>query len=136
MENPSAGKTALGLDTNIGAMICYLGNIICGIGGLVYSIIVVTSDKVNPLPRFHAFQSIFLSVASVIIFLPGYLIMFAGAFIDMAIGLPLVSGLVGLVLCVLALAILVFWIMAAVKAYGGQMYKIPVIGNFAEKYAG
>jgi len=25
--------------------------------------------------------------------------------------------------------------MAAIKGYGGQIYKIPVIGNFADKYS-
>ena len=57
------GKTALGLDVNIGAMLCYVANIIpCVVPlGLVYSIIVVVQDKTNKLARFHAFQIYFLS---------------------------------------------------------------------------
>jgi uncharacterized membrane protein len=106
MQNMSGGKTALDLDANVGAMICYLGNLICALG-LIYSIIVVIQDKTNKLARFHAFQSIFLSVAGLVIGIPLYIVMF----------------------------ILVFWIMAAVKAYNGQIYKIPVIGNFADKYS-
>lgn len=131
----SGGKTALGLDANVGALICYLGNIVCLLG-LIYSIIVVATDKVNRLTRFHAFQSIFLTVAMVIIQVPLYIIMFIGVFIDAAIGLPLVSGLIGLLMGIVGIAALVFVILAAVKGFGGEFYKIPIIGNFAEKYAG
>lgn len=107
MDNP-AGKTALGLDGNVGAMVCYLGNILCGIGGLIYSVIVIVQDKANPLPRFHAFQSVFLSIACLVIFVPGYIIVLVGVFIDAALGLPVISGLVSLILGVLGLAITVF----------------------------
>ena len=131
----SGGKTALGLDANVGALVSYLGNIICGIGGLIYSIIVVVSDKTNKLARFHAFQSIFLSVVMIVLMVPLYIIMFVGVFVDAAIGLPIISGLASLVMIVVGIACLIFWIMAAVKGYGGEFYKIPIIGNFAEKYA-
>lgn len=60
MQNTN-GKTALGLDNNVGALICYVGNVICALG-FIYSIIVLVTDKTNKLPRFHAFQSILLSV--------------------------------------------------------------------------
>src|SRR5688500_9591145 len=135
MRNMSGGKTALGFDNNLGALICYLGNLVCALG-LIYSIIVVATDKVNRLPRFHAFQSIFLTVASIIISIPLYIIMFVGVFVDASIGLPIISGLISLVALVFGLGVLFFVVMAAIKAYGGEFYKIPVIGNFAEKYAG
>lgn len=131
----SGGKTALGLDPNVGALICYLGNLVCALG-LVYSIIVLVTDKTNKLARFHAFQSIFLTVAGVIITIPLYIVMFVGFAVDMAIGVPILTGLSGLVMFVLWIAILVFVIMAAIKGFGGQIYKIPVIGNFADKYSG
>ena len=130
----SGGKTALGLDTNVGALICYLGNLICALG-LIYSIVVIVSDKTNKLPRFHAFQSVFLSVAALVICIPLYIIMFVGFFVDAAIGLPVVTGLVGLVFLAFGLALLYFVIMAAIKAFNGEIYKIPVIGNFADKYS-
>lgn len=135
MQNMSGGKTALGLDANVGALICYLGNVICLLG-LIYSIIVVATDKVNRLTRFHAFQSIFLTVALVVIQVPLYIIMFVGVFVDAAIGLPLITGLIGLLMGIVGLAALVFVILAAIKGYGGEFYKIPLVGNFAEKYAG
>jgi len=135
MQNMSGGKSALGLDANVGALICYLGNVVCLLG-LIYSIIVVATDKENKLTRFHAFQSIFLTVAMIVIQVPLYIIMFVGVFVDAAIGLPLVTGLIGLLMGVVGIAALVFVILAAIKGYGGEFYKIPVIGGFAEKYSG
>jgi uncharacterized membrane protein len=135
MQNMSGGKTALGLDSNVGALICYLGNVICALG-LIYSIIVIVSDKSNRLPRFHAFQSVFLTVAMIAIMIPLYIVMFVGVFIDAGIGFPIISGLMSLLMMIIGIGSLVFVILAAVKAYNGEFYKIPLIGNLAEKYAG
>ena len=135
MQNMSGGKTALGLDANVGALICYLGNVVCLLG-LIYSIVVLVTDKTNRLTRFHAFQSIFLTVAMIVIMIPLYIIMFVGVFIDAGIGFPIVSGLMSLLMLVVGLGSLIFVILAAVKGYNGEFYKIPVIGGFAEKYAG
>ena len=130
------GKTALGLDTGIGVLICYFGNLACGLPlGLIYSILVIVQDKTNKVARFHAFQSLFMMVASILIFIPLYIVFFVGIFVDAAIGLPLVSGIVGLAFLAVIIAIIYFIIMAAIKGYGGEVYKIPVVGNFADKYS-
>ena len=135
MQNMN-GKTALGLDTGIGVLICYFGNLACGLPlGLIYSILVIVQDKTNKVARFHAFQSLFMMVASILIFIPLYIVFFVGIFVDAAIGLPLVSGIVGLAFLAVIIAIIYFIIMAAIKGYGGEVYKIPVVGNFADKYS-
>lgn len=135
MQN-SNGKTALGLDTGIGVLICYFGNLACGLPlGLIYSILVVVQDKTNKVARFHAFQVLFLNVAAIIISIPLGLIYFVGIIVDSQIGLPLITGLLGLVSLVVGIAFIYFIIMAAIKGYGGEIYKVPVIGNFAEKYS-
>lgn len=135
MQN-NAGKTALGLDTGIGVLICYFGNLACGLPlGLIYSILVVVQDKTNVVARFHAFQSLFLIVLGMVIGIPIWIAVFVGTIIDASIGFPLVSLVVGLLALVFGIAMLYFVIMAAIKGFGGQIYKIPVIGNFAEKYA-
>ncbi len=136
MQNPSAGKTALGMDIGIGVLISYFGNLACGLPlGLVFCILVIVQDKVNKVSRFHAFQSIFLGVASIILSIPLGIVFFIGGFIDVAIGLPVVTGILGLGVLVIILALLYFVVMAAIKGYGGQIYKIPIIGNFADKYS-
>jgi uncharacterized membrane protein len=135
MQN-NAGKTALGLDTGIGVLICYFGNLACGLPlGLIYSILVVVQDKTNRVARFHAFQSLFLMVLGFIIGIPIWIAVFVGAIVDSSIGFPIVTILIGLLALVFAIAMIYFVIMAAVKGFGGAIYKIPVIGNFAEKYA-
>lgn len=132
MQNMN-GKTALGLDNNVGALICYVGNFVCALG-LIYSIIVLVQDKTNKLPRFHAMQSILLLVANLIIAIPGYILMIA--FYAMGSSITTILGtLIWLVLMVVGLTILVFMIISAVKAYGGEIYKVPVIGNLADKYS-
>jgi uncharacterized membrane protein len=137
MQNMTSGKTALGLDNNIGALICYVGNFIC-MAGLIYSIIVITQDKTNKLPRFHAFQSVILSVASLIVFVPLGIIMFIVSLVLSAVSTTvsmLVMGVVGLVMCVVGLAMFYFVVMAAINAYKGEIYKIPFVGDYAEKYS-
>lgn len=130
-----SGKTALGLDTGIGVLICYFGNLACGLPlGLVYSILVVVQDQTNKVARFHAFQSLFLMVVGVILSIVLLPIYFVGAAIDISIGFPIFLGLVSLIGLVVGLAFLYFVVMAAIKGFGGEIYKIPVVGNFAEKY--
>ena len=130
------GKTALGLDTGIGVLICYFGNLACGLPlGLVYSILVVVQDKTNRVARFHAFQSLLLIALGFVIGIPLGIVYTIGMFVDIALGLPVFTGLAGLLTLVVMLGLLYFVIMAAIKGYNGEIYKIPVIGNFAEKFA-
>ena len=129
----SAGKTALGLDNNIGAMLCYLGNLVCALG-LIYSIIVLVTDKTNKLPRFHAMQSILLFVANLVVIIPIYVIATVLELKNTTIT-SLLAMLLWLVAVVVGIAIFVFFIISAIKAYGGEVYKVPVIGNFADKFS-
>lgn len=136
MQNMSGGKTALGMDTGIGVLISYFGNLACGLPlGLVFSILVIVQDKVNKVSRFHAFQSLFLMAATVVIVIPIVIVYFIGAMIDLAIGFPIFMVLLSLVVLVLSIAMLYFVVMAAIKGYNGEIYKIPVIGSFADKYS-
>jgi uncharacterized membrane protein len=130
MQNMSGGKTALGLDNNVGALICYVGNIICALG-LIYSVIVLVTDKTNKLPRFHAMQSILLSATGLI----------AGLIFGMVFGAAaaarsgILSGLGGLLYMIFGLAMLAAIIFCAIKAYQGEIFKLPVIGDLADKWS-
>lgn len=125
MEN---GKTALGLDKNVGGLLCYLP--ICGIS-LIYSIIVIVTDKDNRDVRFHAFQSLLIFGATIALgFAFGIVIGILG-YIS-----PTLGGILGLLLqLVWIIAILGAYIMCMIKAYQGQQFKLPVIGDMAEKWA-
>jgi uncharacterized membrane protein len=130
MQNMSGGKTALGLDANVGALICYLGNLVCALG-LIYSIIVLVTDKTNKLTRFHAFQSILLSATGFILGFVFSLVFGVAA----AANSGILSGLGGLLYFVIAIAVFIGMILAAIKAYQGQIYKLPVIGDLADKWS-
>ena len=133
MQNMSGGKTALGLDNNIGALICYVGNLICALG-LIYSIVVLVTDKTNKLPRFHAMQSILLTVINFIVILPAYFV--AAAFFLMNSTITsLIGMLLWFVILIVALGLFVLMVIAAVKAFNGEIYKIPVIGNYADQWS-
>lgn len=128
------GKTAFGLDANIGALLCYVGNFVCSFG-LIYSIIVLTTDKTTKLTRFHAVQSILCSILGIII---GVAVGIGGAIagiVDVQIGFPILSLIIGLIAIVFGFGLFILIIIAAVKAYKGEIYKIPVIGGFADKWS-
>lgn len=130
MQNMSGGKTALGLDANIGAMLCYLANFIpcCLPLGLVYSIIVIVQDKTNKLARFHAFQSVILSVVGVII---GVVINLVFQVLDLGVLGFAIGGLFSLI----GLVIFVGIIFCAIKAFQGELFKLPVIGDLADNWS-
>ncbi len=127
MQNMSGGKTALGLDSNVGAMLCYLP--ICLIN-LIYSIIVVVSEKDNKVVRFHAFQSLLLIGAMIVISIVVSIIAVILAAISSTLGM-----LFGMLSWVVSLVFIGLAIFMCIKAYGGGTYKLPVIGDMAEKWA-
>lgn len=131
MENP--GKSSLGLDANVVAGLCYVANFVCYLG-VVLAIITLVSDKVNKLARFHAAQSLALIAANLIIVLPGYFIAFALGMMNSTIT-SLLAVLVWLVIAVIGIALFVFMIISAVKGFQGQIYKVPFIGEFADKWS-
>lgn len=129
MQNMN-GKTALGLDNNVGALICYVGNFVCALG-LIYSIIVLVTDKTNKLPRFHAMQSILLTVTAIILYIVAAVIIGVGA----AANSSIISLLGTLLYLLVALVLLGGIIFSAIKAYQGEVFKLPVIGDFADKFS-
>ncbi len=127
MQNMDGGKTALGLDNNVGAMLCYMP--ICAIG-LIYSIIVLVTEKSNKLVRFHAFQSLLLLGAYIV-----------GVIAVSIFGVVLaqISGVLGslfsMLTFVLVIAFIGLAILGCIKAYQGTNFKLPVIGDLADKWS-
>jgi uncharacterized membrane protein len=73
----------------------------------------------NSYVKFHAWQSIFLGIAA-----------FALSFINIIPILGQIIFLLGMLLLFVA------WIIVLLKALKGERYKLPFIGNLAEKQAG
>jgi len=129
MQNMSGGKTALGLDTNVGGMLCYMP--LCAVS-LIYSIIVLVTDKDNKMMRFHAFQSLLLTG---VYFVGILVISFIGGLIAGVTGSGLLGSMFSLLTIFIVIAFLAAMIYGCVKAYQGQMFKLPVVGDMAEKWS-
>ena len=129
MQNPSGGKTALGLDTNVGALLCYLP--VCLIS-VIYSIIVLVTDKENRFMRFHAFQSLLLTGIYIVVIIG---IQVVSAVMVAVTNSGALAGLMGLVILVAVVAFLGAMIYGMIKGYQGEQFKFPVVGDMAEKWA-
>jgi uncharacterized membrane protein len=134
MEN--TGKSALGLDGNIAALIGYIFWPI--------ALVCVIMEKENKFVRFHAIQSLLyhasvvvavIVLVIVVIFLGiiGIASAAAGSSGGGALG-GILGSLVSLVWMLFLLAYLIGLIYAAVQAYGNKMFKLPIVGNMAEKW--
>ena len=123
------GKTALGLDTNVGSLLCYLP--VCAIS-LIYSIIVIATDKDNKAVRFHAFQSLILTVAYIVVVV---VLTVIGGIVAGVTGSAILGSLFSLLSLVVVLGFLIAMIIGCVKGYTGASYKLPIIGDMAEKWS-
>ena len=130
-QPPAVGKSSTGLDENVAALLSYIFG---WISGLIFFLM----EKDSRLVRFHAMQSILLNVSFIVILIALY-IAWAVVVIVMAMisdVLASIGGLLfGLLILVFFIAILIAWVMCLIKAYGQQYFKLPIIGNFAEKFS-
>jgi uncharacterized membrane protein len=108
-----------GLTENVAGMLAYIT--------IIPAILFLVLEPYNRsrFIRFHAFQSIFFYVAWMVLWIA---LTFVGA-------LPVLGWATLLLWPLLGLCGLVLWVLMLVKAYGGQMWKLPVIGDLAEKQA-
>ena len=128
------GKTSfMTLDSNLAAMLCYILNFVCCLG-LVLAIIFAITEKENRFVKFHAMQSIFLACLQIVV---GLVIGILGLIVSLALNMvhmELLGWILVLGLRFLLFAIfIIFWIIGGLKAFGGQWYKLPIIGEFAWK---
>ena len=121
------GKTSLGLDSNVGAMLCYIANFLCCLG-IILSIVFLITEKENRFVKFHALQSLFVFGVYAVL---AIVIQILGLVLRIAVG-DLLSWLITWGLwCLVTLIVVILWIWAGIKAYGGQWHKLPGIGGLA-----
>jgi uncharacterized membrane protein len=126
-----AGKSSTGLDENVAALLSY---IFTWVSGLIFFVM----EKDSRLVRFHSMQAILLGATVTVIFIGLWIISFIlGIIVGQVSGLlgVLVSGITFLLGLVFFIAAVIGWIMCLIKAYGGQYFKLPVLGQFAEKFS-
>jgi uncharacterized membrane protein len=117
------GPTSMGMQANVAAGLSY-------ILGWLTGLIFFFGEKQNRFVRFNAMQSIMFSGALMVLdlvlnFLAGALIFSVPGFSALLFGLTYLIGLGSLVL----------WILLLIFAFQGKYLKLPVIGDYAEKYA-
>ena len=108
MAKEALGKTSMGLEPHIAAVLSY---VLGWITGLIFFLL----ERDNKFVRFHALQSLIvfgvLHLASIIL-----------VFTIIA---PLIIGTISLAL----------WLLLMITSYQGKKISIPIAGEIAEKYA-
>jgi uncharacterized membrane protein len=110
MEEKNLGKTSIGMEANIAALLCYLAG---WITGLIFYLV----EKENKFVRFHAMQSI---------------VTFGGLSVIMTV-LSFIPIIGWILLPLAGLLWFVLWIVLMVKAFKGEKIKLPFAGDIAEK---
>jgi uncharacterized membrane protein len=109
MAQQHTERTSTGLDANLAAALSYLV-------GFVTGIIFLLVEKESRFVRFHAMQSTLVFLGIVIL--------------DILLQIvPIVGALVVFLLVIPASAIL--WLFLMFKAYQGEEYKLPFVGQIA-----
>jgi uncharacterized membrane protein len=119
MPPPVAASS--GMADNVASALCYALGFITGILFLV-----LEPYNKNRVVRFHAFQSIFLSVAVIAIrfalaMLFGIMWSLSGAFFGLAL------------LSLFGFACFILWLFILISTYQGKTIVLPVIGPLAQK---
>ena len=117
----SAGTAAgAGLTDNVAGALAY----VTIIPAIVFLILEPYNRK--RFIRFHSFQCIFFAIAWTVLWM---VLAFIGH-------IPLLGWPTVLLRPLVSLAGFIIWLILVLKAYQGQMFKLPVIGDMAEKQAG
>lgn len=103
-------KTSLGLDENVEALLAYL---LTWLTGIIFYLL----EKESKFVKFHAMQSFIAFLILQVIGIFFGLIPILGFFI---------AGIIGLVTIIL-------WIVCMIKAYQGEWFKLPIVGEIVEK---
>jgi uncharacterized membrane protein len=111
--------TSGGLSENVAGMLAYFT--------IIPAIIFLMIEPYNKsrFIRFHSFQCIFLAVAWAVL----------GVALSIFAHIPILGWLSILIWPLISLAAFILWIILIIKANQNQMWKLPVIGDMAEKQA-
>jgi uncharacterized membrane protein len=118
-------KATFGLDENVASAATYL---LGWITGIIFFVV----EKDNKTVRFHALQSILTFLPLMILWwILGsvYSMMVFGAGIYGAVG---IWGILSLIALLISLVMLLLWLFLMYKAYMGEKFKVPIVGDIAE----
>jgi uncharacterized membrane protein len=111
-------KATFGLDENVASAACY---VLGWLTGIIFFLV----EKDNKTVKFHAMQSIltFLPLTILIWIISA---IFFGAFIY---GM---WGIWSLIITLIEIVMLLLWLFLMFKAYQGEKFKVPIVGDIAE----
>lgn len=109
-----------GLADNVAGMLAYVT--------IIPAIIFLVTAPYNKsrFVRFHSFQSIFFTIAWIILW----------TILHFIVLIPFLGWATLFLWPLVGLAGLIIWIILLLKANQGQMFKLPIIGDLAEQQAG
>jgi uncharacterized membrane protein len=107
---------------NTASALCYVLGLLTGI---LFLVLEPYNKKKNI--RFHAFQSIFLHVGTIVVWIALRIVF--GIMANMGLWMILT------ITPIIWLAFMIFWIMMIVWAYQGKTVVIPIIGPLAQQQA-
>ena len=120
MADPNAAGASAGLSDDAASGLAYL----TFIPAIIF--LVVAPFNTNPKVKFHAWQSIFLTIA----WIAAWIILTVLAFV------PFVGWILLPIHLLLFLGIFILWLICIIKAFQGGKFVVPIIGPLAQKQAG
>ncbi|HEY3993830.1 MAG TPA: DUF4870 domain-containing protein [Ktedonobacteraceae bacterium] len=117
------GPTTINMEPNVAAGVSYLTWIV----GLIFFLV----EKQNRFVRFNAMQELLLTGATVILWIVVSILTTIFAFVA-----PILGAILGFLLWIVWIAAFVLWIICIVNAFQGKYFKIPFIGDYAERWSG
>jgi uncharacterized membrane protein len=115
---------AAGMADNVAGMLAYIT--------IIPAILFLVLEPYNRsrFVRFHAWQNIFIHVGLIVLWIAWFIV-------SLVLGvIPILGHLLALLLWIgLVIGIVVVWVVLLIKANAGQTYKLPFIGDLAEKQA-
>lgn len=124
---PAAAATS-GIEENVAGLLCYIFG---WLTGLIFLLI----DK-RPFVKFHAIQSIVLNVACIMVMFAFWIVVLIASAVTMLIFHLPIGAFLGFLMPVLGFGFFALFIFCMIKAYQHEKFKVPVIGNMVEKWAG
>jgi len=112
--------TGGGLEDNVAGALAYVT--------IIPAIVFLVLEPFNRkrFVRFHSFQCLFFAFVWTVLWIG----------LEIIAHIPFLGWMTILIWPLISLAGFVIWLILVLKAYQGQMFKLPVIGDMAEKQAG
>lgn len=120
----AVASSGAGMADNVAGMLAYIT--------IIPAIIFLVMEPYNKsrFVRFHSWQNLFLHLAALVAWIGLFIVSMVLAFI------PILGHLLSFLFWAgLCLGFFIAWIILLMKANQGLMYKLPVIGDLAEKQA-